>query len=73
MATSMIDPHRVQSADVPGNQSVDTQDQRGSDSEEDPPAPRSKLGVNKSTNFRSKTIRTGTVGRGDEDDSDFDL
>jgi len=76
MATSMIDPRGVQSADILGMQSTNARDRHDSESEGDAREPRSTIRVNESgsnTNFRSKTIRSGAMVSREEDDSDFDL
>ncbi|KAF8344147.1 uncharacterized protein EI90DRAFT_3028438 [Cantharellus anzutake] len=79
IATNMIDPHKALPVDPAGKENNTSHSEDESGDEEDRPPFGSKLGANKnirsagSKNVRSKSIRTGTVGREDEDDSDFDI
>jgi len=70
----MIDPRKSSKLDAEGSRRQEDKESDGVDSEDDDPRLSSRKDGSKTgtVNTRNKNIRTGTVGR-EDDDSDFDL
>jgi hypothetical protein len=73
MATNMIDSRKAQSSGFP----IERQEDSDGGTKEDNDRGSHSKDLNKrgtrTVNHRTTNIRTGTVGQGDDDDSDFDL
>ena len=73
MATNMIDPRKAQSSGFPIERQEDSDGGIKKDNDRGSHPKDLNTRGTRTVNHRTTNIRTGTVGRGDDYESDFDL